>query len=60
MYLIKTFENFDYGDTRDQMISHLCNCGYNKQDLENLTDKELAKICRETPKEVSEKKKFRK
>lgn len=62
--LKKTFafnrnESLDTEKTREEMIDHLCNCGYRKHELENYSDEKLKKICGKTPQEISERKKWK-
>lgn len=43
--------------TKDEMMDHLCNCGYAKHELEDKSEEELAKMVRETPHGITEAKK---
>jgi len=53
---LKTFESYETPMNKEEMINHLCNCGWEKNELENMHEEELADMCRETPSEISEKK----
>lgn len=51
-----TFESFDNKMSTEEMIQQLCNFGWERQELENMSDKELAELCSEVPAEMSESK----
>lgn len=53
---LKTFESWESQMSREEMINHLCNCGWEKSELEEKHESELADMCKEMPSEVSEKK----
>lgn len=44
-HLLK-FESF--GDSKTDMVKYLCDCGWNMEDLEGMTDEELKAACQET------------
>ena len=54
MKYIKKFESYTKDRTREEMISHLCNCGWEECELENKEDSELAEMCKHNPDEMSE------
>ena len=51
---LKTFESYEVTMNKEEMIQHLCNCGWEKFELEDKHESELAELCKETPSEVSE------
>lgn len=51
---LKTFESYDAPMSKEEMIQHLCNCGWEKHELEEKHESELAEMCKETPSEMSE------
>ena len=56
---MKNLAKFEsYHSEKEEMIQHLCNCGYSRHELEDLHESELEDMCRETPTEMSEKKKW--
>lgn len=54
MKYLKTFESYETPMSKEEMIQHLCNHGYEKHELEEKDESELAEMCKETPSEVSE------
>lgn len=54
MKYLKTFESYESPMNREEMINHLCNCGWEKHELEDKHEEELADMCREVPSEISE------
>jgi hypothetical protein len=54
MKFLKTFEGYTSHMTREEMIEHLCNSGFNKIELDEKNDDELSSMCRDTPIEMSE------
>lgn len=54
MIYIKKFESYTSDRTREEMINHLCNCGWSKEELIDKEDSELAEMCRHNPDEMSE------
>lgn len=59
MRYIRKFESFDNKMSTEEMIQQLCNHGWERQELEMMSDKELAEICSEVPEEMSESKYIR-
>ena len=59
MKRIQTFESFDNKMSTEEMIQQLCNFGWERQELEMMSDKELADMCSELPSEMSESKSIR-
>jgi hypothetical protein len=59
MKRIRTFESFDNKMSTEEMIQQLCNFGWERQELEMMSDKELADLCSELPSEMSESKSIR-
>ena len=56
---LKKFESFGESTMdKEEMIGHLCKCGWDRHELENMKDEDLEKMCWETgPKEeITEKK----
>ena len=53
---LKTFESYESPMSKEEMISHLCNCGWEKHELEDKHEEELSGMCREVPSEMSESK----
>jgi hypothetical protein len=54
---LKTFESYESSMGREEMINHLCQCGWEKHELEGMHEDELEKMCWETePKDVTESK----
>jgi hypothetical protein len=51
---LKTFESYEAPMSKEEMISHLCNCGWEKHELEDKHEEELAAMCKEVPSEMSE------
>jgi len=51
---LKTFESYESPMSKEEMISHLCNCGWEKHELEDKHEEELAAMCKEVPSEMSE------
>ena len=51
---LKTFESYESPMSKEEMISHLCNCGWEKHELEDKHEEELSDMCREVPSEMSE------
>ena len=56
MKYLKTFESYESPMNREEMINHLCNCGWEKHELEDKHEEELVDMCREVPSEMSESK----
>ncbi len=54
MIHLKTFEGYTSHMNREEMIEHLCNSGFSKIELDEKSDDELSKMCRDTPIEMSE------
>ena len=52
---LRTFESYESPTGREEMINHLCNCGWQKHELEDKQEEELEDMCKKTPSEVSEK-----
>ena len=59
MKYVKKFESFDNKMSTEEMIQHLCNHGWERKELEMLSDKELSEMCSELPAEMSESKSIR-
>ena len=59
MRYVRKFESFDNKMSTEEMIQQLCNHGWERQELEMMSDKELAEICSEVPEEMSESKYIR-
>ena len=57
MIHLKTFESYEAPMSREEMISHLCNSGWEKHELEDKQEEELEAMCKEVPSEMSEAKK---
>ena len=53
---LKKFESFDNKMSTEEMIQQLCNFGWERQELEMMTDQELEELCSEVPAEMSESK----
>ena len=51
---LKTFESYESPMSKEEMISHLCNCGWEKHELEDKHEEELSDMCRVVPSEMSE------
>jgi hypothetical protein len=51
---LKTFESYETPMSKEEMIQHLCNCGWEKHELEDKHESELAEMCKDVPSEVSE------
>jgi hypothetical protein len=41
---LKTFESYE-SSNREEMISKLCNCGWERHELEDIHEEELQKMC---------------
>ena len=54
MRYVRKFESFDQKMSTEEMIQHLCNHGWERQELEMMSDKELAEMCSDVPAEMSE------
>jgi len=54
---LKTFESYEAPMSKEEMISHLCNSGWEKHELEDKHEEELEAMCKEVPSEMSEAKK---
>ena len=56
--LSKQLENYGYGEmNREEMLNHICNYGWEREELEDMNDEMLYKICRKLPKSTTESKK---
>jgi hypothetical protein len=56
---LKTFESFEDHQShmsKEEMINHLWNCGWEMSELEEKSEEELHDMCKEVPSEMSEKK----
>jgi hypothetical protein len=42
---LKTFESFGMGMSREEMCQYLCNCGYDRAELEECPMEELHALC---------------
>jgi hypothetical protein len=59
MRYLKTFESYGSAESsnKEEMISHLCQCGWERHELEGMEEEELEKMMWETePREVTESK----
>ena len=59
MRYLKTFESYESSESssKEEMISHLCQCGWERHELEGMEEGELEKMMWETePREVTESK----
>ena len=54
MKYLRKFESFDNKMSTEEMIQQLCNHGWERQELEMMSDKELEEMCYEVPEEMSE------
>ena len=54
MKYLRKFESFDNKMSTEEMIQQLCNHGWERQELEMMSDKELEEMCSEVPEEMSE------
>ena len=52
-YLAK-FESFYTSMSKEEMVQHLCNHGWERAELEMMDEMELQKICAELPAEIAE------
>ena len=59
MRFVKKFESFDNEMSKEEMIQKLCNFGWERQELEMMSDNELSDMCSELPAEMSESKSIR-
>ena len=59
MRYVRKFESFDNKMSTEEMIQQLCNHGWERQELEMMSDQELEEICSEVPEEMSESKYIR-
>ena len=44
---LKTFESWNSPISRDQMMSHLCDCGWKMSELEEMSSEELETMCKD-------------
>lgn len=56
---LRKFESFDNKMSTEEMIQQLCNHGWERQELEMMSDKELQEMCSEVPVEMIESKSIR-
>jgi hypothetical protein len=59
MRYLKTFESYGSAESsnKEEMISHLCQCGWERHELEGMEEEELEKMMWETePREITESK----
>ncbi len=56
MRYLKTFESYEIPMSREEMIQHLCNFGYEEHELDEKDESELVEIFKKYPSEVSESK----
>ena len=56
---LRKFESFDNKMSTEEMIQQLCNHGWERQELEMMSDKELEEMCSEVPEEMSESRYFK-
>jgi uncharacterized protein YaaW (UPF0174 family) len=56
---LRKFESFDNKMSTEEMIQQLCNQGWERQELEMMSDKELEEMCSEVPEEMSESRYFK-